>query len=266
RAAASLVVCAALTTPLLATNPVGATPAAGSVSPARGVEVRGSVEQVAVTGVRRGTHLRLLDATGTVLRRAAVDAAGARLFRHVAPAPGYRVDGAGIRSAAVTVTSPETAPPTSLFTDQRVSSGFGYVRTRDGTLLSVNVHLPGPASAGPYPTVIEYSGYDPSNPDGTPPGAQLAQLFGYPTVGVNLRRTGVSGGADDYFHPLQSLDGYDVVETIAAQPWVAGGRVGMVGISFSGITQLFVAATRPPHLAAITPLSVIDDTYDTLLP
>jgi uncharacterized protein len=42
--------------------------------------------------------------------------------------------------------------------------------------------------------------------------------------------------------------------------------VGMVGISFPGITQLYVAKTRPPHLAAITPLSVIDDTYNTLYP
>ena len=40
----------------------------------------------------------------------------------------------------------------------------------------------------------------------------------------------------------------------------------MVGISYPGITQLFVAGTRPPHLAAITPLSVLDDTYDTLYP
>ncbi len=44
------------------------------------------------------------------------------------------------------------------------------------------------------------------------------------------------------------------------------GTVGMVGISFPGITQLFVAKTRPPHLSAITPLSVLDDTYDTLYP
>ncbi|HEX5586116.1 MAG TPA: CocE/NonD family hydrolase, partial [Acidimicrobiia bacterium] len=94
----------------------------------------------------------------------------------------------------------------------------------------------------------------------------IAQLFGFATVGVNLRGTGCSGGAWDYFEPLQSLDGYDVIETVAAQPWVAHGEVGMVGISYSGITQLFVAATRPPHLAAIAPLSVLDDTYDTLYP
>ena len=76
-----------------------------------------------------------------------------------------------------------------------------------------------------------------------------------------MRGTGCSGGAWQYFETLQSLDGYDAIETVAAQPWVAFGKVGMVGISYPGITQLFVAATEPPHLAAITPLSVIDDTY-----
>ena len=35
----------------------------------------------------------------------------------------------------------------------------------------------------------------------------------------------------------------------------------MAGISFSGITQLFTAGTRPPHLAAIAPMSVTDDLY-----
>ena len=40
----------------------------------------------------------------------------------------------------------------------------------------------------------------------------------------------------------------------------------MVGLSYGGISQLFVAATRPPSLAAITPLSVIDSTATTLYP
>ncbi|MEA2425889.1 MAG: uncharacterized protein QOH13_2299, partial [Thermoleophilaceae bacterium] len=73
-------------------------------------------------------------------------------------------------------------------------------------------------------------------------------------------------GAFDYFEPLQGLDGYDVVETVARQPWVAHHKVGMMGISYGGISQLFVAATRPPSLSAITPLSVIDNTQTTLYP
>ena len=40
----------------------------------------------------------------------------------------------------------------------------------------------------------------------------------------------------------------------------------MIGISYGGISQLFVAATDPPDLAAISPLSVIDSTATTLYP
>ena len=81
-----------------------------------------------------------------------------------------------------------------------------------------------------------------------------------------MRGTGCSGGAFDYFEPLQGLDGYDVIETVARQPWAARHKVGMMGVSYGGISQLFVAATRPPDLAAIAPLSVIDNTQTTLYP
>ena len=50
--------------------------------------------------------------------------------------------------------------------------------------------------------------------------------MGFAVVDVNMRGTGCSGGAFDFFEPLQSLDGYDVVETIARQPWVSTTRSG----------------------------------------
>jgi len=81
-----------------------------------------------------------------------------------------------------------------------------------------------------------------------------------------MRGTGCSGGAFDFFEPLQGLDGYDVIETIARQPWVKNHKVGMMGISYGGISQLFTAETQPPSLAAISPLSVIDATQTTLYP
>ena len=90
--------------------------------------------------------------------------------------------------------------------------------------------------------------------------------MGFTVVDVNMRGTGCSGGAFDFFEPLQSLDGYDVIETIARQPWVQHNKVGMMGISYGGISQLFTAQTNPPSLAAITPLSVIDATQTTLYP
>ena len=75
----------------------------------------------------------------------------------------------------------------------------------------------------------------------------LANLMGFTVVDVNMRGTGCSGGAFDFFEPLQSLDGYDVIETIAHQPWVLHHKVGMMGISYGGISQLFTAATQPPR-------------------
>ena len=39
-----------------------------------------------------------------------------------------------------------------------------------------------------------------------------------------------------------------------------------MGISYGGISQLFTAQTQPPSLAAISPLSVIDNTQTTLYP
>ena len=90
--------------------------------------------------------------------------------------------------------------------------------------------------------------------------------MGFTVVDVNMRGTGCSGGAFDFFEPLQSLDGYDVIETIARQPWVLHHKVGMMGISYGGISQLFTAQTQPPSLAAIAPMSVIDATQTTLYP
>ena len=124
--------------------------------------------------------------------------------------------------------------------------------------------LPGPAEDGPYPTVVEYSGYQPSDPSQAG-FADIYTALGYAYVGVNMRGTGCSGGSYRFFEYAQSVDGYDVIETVAAQPWVLNNRVGMVGLSYPGISQLFVAQTQPPSLAAITPLSVLDDSYNSTL-
>lgn len=228
--------------------------------------LRPSVEQLHVIDADAGTPVDLLSGTGAVVGSGRTDDAGAHLFRSIPPGR-YRVrletDPPQLSDEA-TVTAIDDVPEASLYTGQVLDQGFGYITTRDGTLLSANVVLPGPVDAGPYPTVVEYSGYAPSSPDDTTL-AQLYNALGYAYVGVNIRGTGCSDGAFGFFEPIQSLDGYDVIETVAAQPWVAHGMVGMVGISYPGISQLFVARTQPPHLAAITPLAVLDDSYRSTL-
>jgi uncharacterized protein len=232
------------------------------------LDARGSVSQVYVTNAEPGEKLRLMRRGGRVTKTTAGSLGGA-LFRDVPPGDGYRVRGAKRRASPLLRVMPDhDAPPTAEVYDQDLPrDGYGYLRTRDGTKLAISVRLPGPADQGPYPTLVEYSGYAYARPSGAQSGiSPIANLLGFAVVDVNMRGTGCSGGAFDYFERLQSLDGYDVVETVARQPWALRGKVGMLGISYGGISQLFVGATNPPHLAGITPLSVIDDTATTLYP
>lgn len=224
----------------------------------------GSIEELYVTDAAPGTALDLVNSQGTIVQSGTADAQGTSIFSNVAPDKGYVVaSGAGTAlraSKAVAVTAPNDPVDPSFYRQQQLGPGYGYIYTRDGTRLAVNVILPGPPENGPYPTVIEYSGYDPANPDSPQPSTLIAGVLGYAAVGVNMRGTGCSGGAFQFFDPPQLTDGYDAVEIIASQPWVKGNKVGMVGISYPGITQLFVGQLQPPHLAAIAPLSIISDT------
>ena len=146
--------------------------------------------------------------------------------------------------------------------------GYQYIEMRDGVLLGAMVRFPDTFlyGNGPYPTVVEYSGYAPSRPDRLSPGSQIANGLGFATVSVNMRGTGCSGGVFDVFNRAQHADGYDVVEIVAAQSWAMHHRVGMIGLSYPGISQLYVASTQPPSLAAIVPLSVIADAWEMQWP
>lgn len=242
----------------------------------------GSTNQVFVTDATPGHRLELIDGSGEVVQRATADVQGSRVFRKVPTGSGYRVrdlTGKGSDSNEVSVVSDDPTPRSTKTYDQTLPTGFGangkplelggygYLTVRDGTKLAVNVRLPGPADKGPYPTVIEYGGYAFARPGaGESSIAPVWNALGFAVVDVNMRGTGCSGGAFDFFEPNQILDGYDAVETVARQPWVLNHEVGMVGISYGGISQLFVAQSNPPHLAAITPDSVIEGVMTTLYP
>ena len=247
---------------------------------ANAFEAHGSVEQVYATGLAGGQAVKLVDKKGKKVEKRKATAEGGVVFREVKPGKGYRVESGGETSDPLTVLTTKSAPPsTDVYNQDIPSSGYGYLTTRDGTKLAYTVHpatdvssvlpgdLPSLPTVGQAPTLIEYSGYGTADPAGPESGISvIANALGFNVVDVNMRGTGCSGGSFDFFEPLQGLDGYDIIETIARQPWVAGGKVGMMGISYGGISQLFTAQYRPPSLAAITPLSVIDNTQTTLYP
>ncbi len=254
---------------------------ASATAPTPSFSAAGSAEQVYVTGLPPSAQMSLLTSAGQVLATQKADSLGGLLFRNVPPGRGYRVQlrSDGEESGPLTVHSDRAAPWDPSIYDQSIpDSGYTYLTTRDGTKLAIDVHLPtspagepglpsGTPTTATYPTLIEYSGYGYADPAGPVSGiAILANLMGFAVVDVNMRGTGCSGGAFDYFEPLQNLDGYDVIETIAHQPWVLDHKVGMMGISYGAISQLFTAQLRPPDLEAISPLSTIDATATTLYP
>jgi predicted acyl esterase len=287
RSAACVLVASVLTLGCSEDAHVTAHPFYGGVA---SFDVRGSVAQVSVWKAPPGAKLELYDAGNALVQTATADKLGSYIFRGVPAGNGYRVAAPSMaapnESGPVRVmTVEDSLPPKSFYEGQELEPGFNYITTRDGTKLAAFVTLPGPVEKGPYPTVVNYSGYNPAQPgapiDGdqflcgslpvlcdapTDPSALITAVMGYATVGVNMRGTGCSGGAYDYFEELQLLDGYDAIETVAAQRWVKGHRVGMTGLSYPGISQLFVAQTHPPSLAAISPLSVIGNSYSTLRP
>jgi len=252
----------------------------------------GSIEEAYALGAPVGQRLSLVNGTGNAVGTGVVSKLGGLVVRNVRPGAGYRfealVSAQPSATAPFSVLSTHSAPPPSFYANQHLVAGLNYVTMRDGVTLAATVRLPpGKTLAdGPFPTVIEYSGYNTAAPhsliaaeEGTAPsndpllpdtatvvGAVVAPLLGFVTVSVQMRGTGCSGGAFDLFGLPSDYDGYDMIQTVGAQPWVLNHKVGMVGISYSGISQLIVAGTDPPDLAAITPLSPTDDLFSTGYP
>ena len=216
--------------------------------------------------VSSGAVIEVTDTDGAALADTTFAENGTALIREL---PEGEVDlqlvDGEVRYAKQRVVVPGEAADGVQYDGVELSAGLNYIPTRDGTTLSAFVSLPGSASGGPYPTLVEYSGYAPSNPEASnDPYRLLIPSLGYALVQVNVRGTGCSGGSFDAFERIQSLDGYDVIETVAAQPWSA--KIGMFGVSYPGIMQLHVASTQPPSLAAIAPLSVTDSVESVLYP
>jgi putative CocE/NonD family hydrolase len=135
---------------------------------------------------------------------------------------------------------------------------------RDGLKLSANLWLPAPREPGEkFPAILEMIPYrkdDWHYPSDLQRMTYFAQR-GFAGCRLDVRGTGSSQGlALDEYTEAETLDGYDAVEWLAAQPW-CNGNVGMWGISYGGFTSIQVAALQPPHLKAIIPMYATDDRY-----
>src|SRR3954468_24855070 len=179
------------------------------------MDAHGSVEQVYVTGLSPGARATLLDVDGNSVATRAANPLGGLLFRCVNPGSGYRVRAGAAKSGPLKVLGERPAPPDAHVYDQQIpANGYGYLTMRDGTKLAIYVHpppdvakaaptglaTPDDPTGTPTPTLIEYAGYGYADPAGPQSGISiLANLMGFTVVDVNMRGTGCSGGAFDFF-------------------------------------------------------------------
>ena len=154
------------------------------------------------------------------------------------------------------------------------------VKLRDGTTIYIDIYRP-PDAKG-VPGIVAWSPYGKRGgfwsldlvPDraGVPPNAVSGlQKFegpdpafwcghGYAVINPDIRGVFKSEGDIQYRGKTESKDGYDLIEWVAARDW-CNGKVGMSGNSWLAIEQWFIAAERPPHLAAIAPWEGYVDSY-----
>ncbi len=254
----------------------------------------GSIGQAYELGATPGTKLYLVNSNNQIYSNGIADALGSLIIRNL-PYNEYFTFRSYVGKLVVgtkpfKILAPNDTPPESFYSSQKMHAGLNYITMRDGVKLAATVRLPvnNTLSDGPFPTVIEWSGYpiagphslldatlglngetmsDPLLPStATSVGSIIAPLVGFATVSLQMRGSGCSGGAFGLFDLPTIYDAYDSIEIVAAQNWVLNHKVGMVGISFSGFSQLFAAGTDPPGLAAIAPMSVVNDFYNTGFP
>lgn len=154
------------------------------------------------------------------------------------------------------------------------------VKLRDGVTIYVDVFRP--AGDGRYPAILAWSPYgkeiggqmldDVPARSGVPlnatsglekfegPDPAYWVSHGYAVVNPDKRGAYMSEGDLLYWGHEDALDGCDVIEWIATRPWCSG-KVGMSGNSWLTVSQWFIAAEKPEHLAAIAPWEGFCDHY-----
>ncbi|KAA9160740.1 CocE/NonD family hydrolase [Amycolatopsis acidicola] len=84
---------------------------------------------------------------------------------------------------------------------------------------------------------------------------------GYAVAYLDPRGTWYSEGRmRGHLNIHEAEDIHDSIEWLGTRDW-SNGKVGMAGVSYFAIVQWFAAATKPPHLAAISPWEGFSDRY-----
>ena len=122
------------------------------------------------------------------------------------------------------------------------------MKTRDGVKLYADIYRPN--SEEKFPVILMRTPYDKSVGWAAGPAEGMARR-GYVIILQDVRGRYTSEG-EWYPFRHEQADGYDAVEWAASLPY-SNGKVGMMGGSYVGATQMLAAVAQPPHLVAIAP-------------
>jgi putative CocE/NonD family hydrolase len=131
------------------------------------------------------------------------------------------------------------------------------MKTRDGVTLYADISRPN--FPDKFPVILMRTPYDKSVGWAVGPAAQIVRR-GYVGVIQDVRGRYTSEG-EWYPFRHEQADGYDTVEWAAALPY-SNGKVGMMGASYVGATQMLAAIAHPPHLTAIAPNVTASNSHD----
>jgi uncharacterized protein len=163
-----------------------------------------------------------------------------------------------LRAQAAPASAPTAVPspgPASL--EDIVVQHDVPMRTRDGVTLYADIYRP--TSPGKFPVILMRTPYDKSVNWAVSPAHKMVQR-GYVVIIQDVRGRYTSEG-EWYPFRHEQADGFDSVEWAAALPY-SDGKIGMMGASYVGATQMLAAIAQPPHLAAIAPNVTASNYHD----
>jgi putative CocE/NonD family hydrolase len=117
-------------------------------------------------------------------------------------------------------------------------------KMRDGVVLRSDIYRP--STEGKFPVLLNRTPYEKVNELAF--GLRAASQ-GYVVISQDVRGRYTSDG-EWYPFKHEINDGYDSVEWAASLPY-SNGKVGMLGGSYGGATQLLAAVSTPPHLVGL---------------
>ena len=131
------------------------------------------------------------------------------------------------------------------------------MKTRDGVTLHADIYRP--KTPDKFPVILMRTPYDKSASWAIMP-AYKAVARGYVFIIQDVRGRYTSEG-EWYPFRHEQADGYDAVEW-AASLLYSNGKIGMMGGSYVGATQMLAAIGAPPHLAGIAPEITTSNYHD----